>query len=51
MRVRYEQFSREHNERKLLLSKLAEIRSLADNLQTQQILIENQIYEERKQVT
>lgn len=50
MRTHYEQFSREQSERKNLLEKLNEIRTLTDNLQSQQILIENQIFEERKQV-
>ena len=49
MGTHYEQFSREQSERKNLLEKLNEIRTLTENLQTQQILIENQIFEERKQ--
>ena len=49
MVTHYEQFSREQSERKILLEKLNEIGNLTENLQTQQILIENQIFEERKQ--
>ena len=49
MGTHYEQFSREQSERKILLEKLNEIRNLTENLQTQQVLIENQIFEERKQ--
>ena len=49
MVTHFEQFSWEQSERKNLLEKLNEIRTLTENLQTQQILIENQIFEERKQ--